>query len=172
MPFVADNPAVDESVLVDETAEALVKRLSIAKSQALADKFPASLIIGSDQVAVLDQQILGKPGSPQRAFEQLKSCQNRLVVFQTGLCLLDTDSGHYQVDCVPFSVHFRKLSDRQIKAYLEQEKPYGSAGSFKAEALGICLFERMQGDDPTALLGLPLIRLTSMLRSAGIELPL
>ena len=171
LPFTADNPAIDESALPNESAKALVQRLSIAKAQALIKKYPDSLVIGSDQVAVLDGRILGKPETHQRAFTQLKQCQNRAVDFHTGLCLLNAASGQYQVDCVPFTVYFRELSDGQITRYLNQEKPYDSAGSFKAESLGICLFKRMQGDDPTALLGLPLIRLTSMLLAAGVELP-
>ncbi len=171
LPFTVDNPAIDESALDNEPAEALVQRLSIAKAQAMVKRHPDALIIGSDQVAAIGGRILGKPRTHERALAQLKQCQNQAVDFHTGLCLLDAASGRFQVDCIPFTVHFRKLSDGQISRYLLQEKPYDSAGSFKAEALGVCLFRKMQGDDPTALLGLPLIRLTSMLMAAGIELP-
>jgi MAF protein len=171
IPFKACAPSIDETARPDESPESLVQRLALEKAQALRRKFNDALIIGSDQMAVLGEKILGKPGSFEHATEQLQQCQGRSVTFQTGLCLLDAVSGDYQLDCIPFTVQFRALSRSQIERYVQQEKPYDSAGSFKSEALGIALFEKMLGDDPTALIGLPLIRLTSMLNAAGMVIP-
>jgi len=171
LPFDTAAPNVDEAQLPDESPQELVKRLSVAKAQAVASQFPDALIIGSDQVAVIDDDILGKPGNHDRAVEQLRRASGRSVNFYTGLCLYNSRTKQHQLDVVSFEVVFRKLTDRQIERYLQREQPYNCAGSFKSEALGITLFEAMRGDDPTALIGLPLIRLTSMLVEEGVALP-
>ncbi|HED15445.1 MAG TPA: septum formation inhibitor Maf [Gammaproteobacteria bacterium] len=171
LPFNTTAPDVDETHLPGESPQDLVKRLSVAKAQAVASQFADALIIGSDQVAVLDGDILGKPGNHDRAVEQLCRASGRCVRFYTGLCLYNSKTNQYQLDVVPFEVVFRKLTDQQIERYLQREQPYNCAGSFKSEALGITLFEAMRGDDPTALIGLPLIRLTGMLMEAGLALP-
>ncbi len=168
--FTTAAPDVDESALPGESPAELVRRLSESKARAVG-KTHAGLIIGSDQVATTGEDILGKPGNHERAVEQLQRLAGRCVTFHTGLCLLDTAQDTMQLDVVPFSVEFRQLSDAQIERYLRREQPYNCAGSFKSEALGITLFTRMRGDDPTALIGLPLIRLTDMLAAAGITLP-
>lgn len=172
LTFLCDNPDVDESRLPDEPAEALVQRLALAKAQAVARRHPGSLVIGSDQVAVLeDGSIVGKPGSAERAVEQLLQTSGRSVTFLTGLCLYNAGNDNYQLCCEPFQVHFRELSRAAIKSYIEKEQPLNCAGSFKSEGLGITLFRRLQGDDPNALVGLPLIRLTDMLAAEGVALP-
>ncbi len=171
LEFVTDSPDIDENPQADESPQELVKRLSLAKAQAVAPRHPHSLIIGSDQVAVLGGQILGKPGTHENAVIQLRNASGHQVVFNTGLCLLNSDTGHAQVRCVPFTVQFRRLSDEQIERYLQHEKPYNCAGSFKSEGLGITLFEKLLGDDPNTLIGLPLIELVRMLENEGIILP-
>jgi len=170
LPFTTAAPDIDESPLPGEAPAALVRRLSERKARAVG-RARAGLIIGSDQVATTGDDILGKPGSHERAVEQLQQLAGRSVTFHTGLCLLDTAKDAVQVDVIPFSVEFRQLGTMQIERYLRREQPYNCAGSFKSEALGITLFRRMRGDDPTALIGLPLIRLTDMLAAAGITLP-
>lgn len=169
LPFETAAPDVDESRQGNESPGALVARLAEAKAHACAAQFPDALIIGSDQVAVLDDKILGKPGNHETAVEQLQAASGRQVDFLTGLCLLNTETQKCQVNVVPFSVVFRPLSDEQIENYLQREHPYNCAGSFKSEGLGICLFEKMQGDDPNALIGLPLIELTTMLATEGMD---
>lgn len=168
--FTTAAPDVDESALPGESPAELVRRLSESKARAVG-KARAGLIIGSDQVATTGEDILGKPGNHERAVEQLQRLAGNSVTFHTGLCLLDSTRDTVQIDVVPFSVEFRQLSDTQIERYLRREQPYNCAGSFKSESLGITLFTRMHGDDPTALIGLPLIRLTDMLAVAGITLP-
>jgi septum formation protein len=168
--FKTIAPDVDESSLPGETPENLVKRLAEAKARVIG-KTCQALIIGSDQVAASGDEILGKPGAHENAVVQLRKLSGKLVTFQTGLCLLNSTTNEIQVDIIPFRVQFRKLDEQQIERYLRADKPYNCAGSFKSEGLGITLFERMHGDDPTALIGLPLIRLTSMLMQAGIVLP-
>jgi septum formation protein len=170
MPFMTAAPDVDESPLVNETAVALVRRLSESKARAVAATHPG-LVIGSDQVATMENNILGKPGTHDQAFRQLRVLSGRRVTFQTGLCLLNTATDEALVDAIPYTVKFRELGDEQIERYLQQDQPYHCAGSFKSEGLGIALFEYMEGSDPTALIGLPLIRLTSMLAQSGIKLP-
>jgi septum formation protein len=170
IPFTTAAPDVDESPLPGETPAVLVQRLSESKARAVG-KTRAGLIIGSDQVATTGNDILGKPGNHERAVKQLQQLAGNTVTFHTGLCLLDSTRDTVQIDVVPFSVEFRQLSDTQIERYLRREQPYNCAGSFKSESLGITLFTRMRGDDPTALIGLPLIRLTDMLAVAGITLP-
>lgn len=168
--FSTAAPEVDETPHQDETPDALVRRLSEAKARAVGASC-SGLIIGSDQVATTGPDILGKPGTHDRAVAQLQHLSGKAVTFHTGLCLLDSTSGELQLDVVPFRVVFRQLDDARIERYLQREHPYNCAGSFKSEGLGITLFERMEGEDPTALIGLPLIRLTTMLARAGIILP-
>lgn len=171
LPFTCCSPNIDERPLADETPEVLVQRLAVAKARALRAQFLQHLIIGSDQVAVLDGQILGKPSTAAAAIAQLTAASGRSVTFYTGLCLLDSASGTIQVDCVPFTVHFRTLSPAQISRYIEREQPLDCAGSFKSEGLGISLFRATEGEDATSLIGLPLIRLCDMLSQAGIIIP-
>jgi MAF protein len=169
-PPLTAAPGIDESRRQDENAAALVRRLAEAKARAIGASHKG-LIIGSDQVATVGDDILGKPGTHERAMEQLRQLSGQTVTFLTGLCLLNSDTGEMQLDVIPFRVCFRQLDDARIDRYLHLDQPYNCAGSFKSEGLGITLFERMEGDDPTALIGLPLIRLTGMLASAGILLP-
>jgi len=171
LPFTWSAPAINETPHPDEDASTLVRRLAEEKARALTPKHPQHLIIGSDQVAVLGKQILGKPHTHERAHAQLLAASGNSVTFLTGLALLDSQSGHCQIDCIPFTVHFRQLSDAQITRYLEAEQPYDCAGSFKAEGLGVSLFRSTEGTDTTSLIGLPLIRLVDMLHAAGIDIP-
>lgn len=167
LPFEAHAPRVDETPDQDEQATDLVARLAEAKARSLAS--PGCLIIGSDQVATLDGEILGKPGDHSRAVAQLRRLRGRRVEFLTGLCLLNGDNGAAQVLVDPFPVAFRDLTDGQIEHYLQREQPYNCAGSFKSEGLGIALFHRLLGDDPNSLVGLPLIRLVDMLAAEGVS---
>jgi MAF protein len=171
LPFVCASPDIDESRQPNESAIDLVTRLAREKAMALAEQFPDHLIIGSDQVAVLGEQILGKPHTFERALEQLKASSGNSVSFLTGLALFNSRTGQCQVDCVPFTVHLRALDDARITRYLHAEQPYDCAGSFKAEGLGVSLFRSTEGPDATSLVGLPLIRLVDMLMSEGVELP-
>ncbi|MFQ7900880.1 Maf family protein [Pseudomonas phenolilytica] len=171
LPFTSCAPAIDETPHPGESAEQLVCRLAAQKAQALAETHPDHLIIGSDQVATLGDSILGKPHTFERARRQLQAASGTTVRFLTGLALLDSRSGRIQIDCVPFTVHFRELDDARIERYLQIEQPYDCAGSFKAEGLGISLFRATEGEDATSLIGLPLIRLVDMLLAEGVELP-
>jgi septum formation protein len=171
LPFSTHSPDVDETARPEEHAAHLTRRLSEAKARALAPLYPDTLIIGSDQALTLDGEILGKPGSHERAREQLSRLSGRTVTFYTGLCLLNTHSNHCQVTVEPFDVSFRPLTAEQIERYLQADHPYGCAGSFKSEALGITLFERFQGRDPNSLIGLPLMALVDFLLTEGIILP-
>jgi septum formation protein len=168
-PFVTASPAIDEAPDPGEAPEALVRRLAEAKARRLAPDFPDAVIIGSDQIAVLDGIALGKPETEERAERQLRAASGRRVEFLTGLCVLDSLSGLSDTVCEPYAVHFRALTDAEIRRYIQRERPLDCAGSFKSEGLGIALFERFEGDDPNALIGLPLIRLAAMLRSVGID---
>ncbi len=168
LPFSTQAPDADESRQSGEDAPALVARLAELKARAVARHEPAALIIGSDQAAALDGAIIGKPGDHERATLQLRRASGRTVIFYTGLCLLDSASGQCQVTVEPFRVVFRPLTVEMIDRYLRREQPYQCAGGFKSEELGIALFERLEGDDPTSLIGLPLIRLTRMLEAAGV----
>ena len=168
--FETTAPGIDERRRPGEPPAAMVHRLAEAKARACASARHA-LVIGSDQVATLDDEVLGKPGIHQRAADQLRRLSGRAVTFLTGLCLLNTATNAAQVDVVPFRVHFRTLDDERIERYLRHDRPYNCAGSFKSEGLGITLFERLEGDDPTALIGLPLICLTDMLAREGVILP-
>ncbi len=171
LPFTCASPDIDENAQPGESPEHLVQRLAEQKAKALAPRHPAHLIIGSDQVAVLDGRIIGKPHHFEGARQQLLDSSNRSLTFLTGLCLLNSSNGHCQVDCVPFTVHFRELDEQRIERYLRIEQPYNCAGSFKAEGLGISLFRSTEGSDSTSLVGLPLIRLVDMLLKEGVELP-
>jgi MAF protein len=171
LAFESLAPQVDESRLDGEGPVELVQRLAEAKARAGAAHYPDALIIGSDQVAVCDQAILGKPGDHARAVEQLTRLSGRRVSFYTGLCLYDAGADRARVEMVPFDVVFRRLDAGRIERYLQRERPYNCAGSFKSEGLGISLFEALQGDDPNALIGLPLIRLVGWLNDAGVEVP-
>jgi len=169
--FETMAPDVDENRQQGESPEALVLRLSEAKARAAASQYPDALIIGSDQVAVCGDEVLGKPGNHEAACVQLRRLAGRRVSFLTGLCLYDTASDNALLDLIPYHVVFRQLTDQQIDRYLKIEQPYNCTGSFKSEGLGISLFESMQGNDPNALIGLPLIRLTGWLNKAGINIP-
>lgn len=169
LPFETLNPAADESLLPDEDAPASVARLAELKARSVAARQSGALIIGSDQLAVLEGEILGKPGDHERAVNQLIRASGQTVTFYTGLCLLDSSSQRLQSEVIPFWVVFRSLNSRQIEGYLRRERPYNCAGSFKSEGLGIALFESLQGEDPTSLIGLPLIRLIRMLEAEGVE---
>ncbi|TCT24183.1 Maf family protein [Thiobaca trueperi] len=168
LTFATAAPDVDEARRPGEPPQVLVLRLAEAKARAVAASHPDALIIGSDQVACLDDAVLGKPGDRAGAIAQLERASGRTVLFQTGLCLLDARSGRAQTLVEPFRVHFRPLSRARIEGYLDREQPYNCAGSFKSEGLGIALFERLEGEDPNALIGLPLIRLIPLLEAAGI----
>ncbi|WP_337009004.1 Maf family protein [Pantoea sp. AS142] len=169
LPFITAAPEIDESPQHDETAEALVTRLAMAKAQALADRYPQHWIIGSDQVCVLDGQITGKPHTTDNARAQLRAASGKAITFYTGLALFHPASGQLLQCYEPFVVHFRTLTDAEIAGYVEKEQPLQCAGSFKSEGLGICLFERLEGRDPNTLIGLPLIALNGMLQQAGIN---
>ncbi len=169
LPFSTARPETDETRRPGESARALVARLAEDKARAVAGRFPEALIIGSDQVAVLGDDILGKPGTHEKARTQLGAASGQEVLFLTGLCLLNALSGRAQVEVVPFTVKFRALTSRQIDNYLRREQPYNCAGSFKSEGLGIALFEAMRGEDPNALIGLPLIHLVTMLNKEGVD---
>jgi septum formation protein len=169
LPFEVIAPAVDETPLAGETPSATTLRLSVLKAQAAAATYPDALIIGSDQVLMLDSEQLGKPGDYDRAFAQLKKMQGRAMVFHTALTLLNSRTGRAQTRDVPTVVHIRPLTDAQIAAYLNKEQPYDCAGSAKSESLGIALMQRMDSPDPTALIGLPLMALTEMLAEEGID---
>jgi len=169
LPFIAVSPDIDEQTLDNEAPEQLVKRLAEQKAQAIAVSYPNALIIGSDQVAVVDSTILGKPGDHQNAVKQLQSVSGKTVQFLTGLALLNSKSGEMQSLVEPFEVSFKLLTFDQIDFYLKQEQPYQCAGSFKSEGFGISLFSKLKGDDPNSLIGLPLIRLIAMLKKQGID---
>ncbi|MDE1166378.1 MAG: Maf family protein [Pseudomonas sp.] len=171
LPFTCSSPDIDESRQPDEPAEKLVRRLAEEKARALAGSHPAHLIIGSDQVAVLGEQILGKPHTFDNACAQLLEASGTQVTFLTGLALLNSATGECQVDCIPFTVQMRELSLATIQRYLQAEQPYDCAGSFKAEGLGVSLFQSTHGPDATSLVGLPLIRLVDMLIQEGVAVP-
>ena len=172
LTFSCHSPDIDESRRPDETPVELVLRLAREKARAVAQEYPGALIIGSDQVAVTaDGEVLGKPGSRDKAIHQLEASSDSTVTFQTGLCLLNSATGRDQCGCEPFAVHFRRLSRATIERYVDQEQPLNCAGSFKSEGLGIVLFKALEGRDPNALIGLPLIMLTDFLAAEGVALP-
>ena len=170
IPFDVAASDVDETPQPGETPQALAGRLALAKARAVAARYPQAAVIGSDQVADLDGEPLGKPGTHARAVQQLQRMRGRIVVFQTAVAVVCLDSGFEQSDIAPVRVRFRDLSDDEIEAYLRAETPYDCAGSAKSEGLGISLLASIDNDDPTALVGLPLIRTCRMLRAAGVRL--
>jgi MAF protein len=167
--FECSKPYTDESPQKNESPQNLVERLAIDKAKAVAMNFPNSLIIGSDQVAVCDNEILGKPHTFDNAVKQLTKFSGKTVVFYTGLCVLDSHNNSMKSLIEPFYVHFKQLSLKQIENYIRAEQPLNCAGSFKSEGLGICLFEKLEGDDPNSLIGLPLIKLVQLLNLHGFD---
>lgn len=170
LEFESVSPQVDESPLANESAEQLARRLAQSKAQSVAENYKDAIIIGSDQVAMIGQEMIGKPGNHEKAMEQLRRASGQMMNFYTAICVLNAASGHTQLDLVPFSVMFHQLDDNTITNYLARERPYNCTGAFKSEGLGIALLEYMNGEDPTALIGLPLIRLTRMLELEGITI--
>ncbi|HEK1767395.1 nucleoside triphosphate pyrophosphatase [Pseudomonas sp. MH2] len=171
LPFTWASPDIDEGRNAEEPATELVRRLARQKAEALANSHSQHLIIGSDQVAVLGEQILGKPHTFERACEQLLAASGQQVTFLTGLALLNSSTGQCQVDCIPFTVTLRELDRERVERYVQAEQPLDCAGSFKAEGLGVTLFQSTHGCDATSLIGLPLIRLVDMLHAEGVQLP-
>lgn len=171
LTFQSASPDIDETPLEGETPQELTARLAILKAQTIAQQFPKHLIIGSDEVACIDGQILGKPHHFEQAFKQLKAASGKKVTFYTGLALLNSTTTTLQAVTIPFHVYFRELADDTIKRYLEIEQPYNCAGSIKAEGLGICLFRKTEGEDVSSLMGLPLIKLVDMLAEEQVFLP-
>ncbi|MBA2778604.1 Maf family protein [Billgrantia kenyensis] len=169
IPYTWVSPDIDETPVEGESPQALVHRLALAKASRVADDHPDHLIVGSDQVAVFEGDILGKPGDAATARAQLARFSGRRVSFLTGLALIDTASGRHWVCHERYDVVFRQLRDDEISRYVQREQPLDSAGSFRMEGLGITLFEKLEGDDPNALIGLPLIRLCALLREAGLD---
>ena len=169
LPFEIEPPEVEETALTGETPAQLACRLALAKAEAVALRHPAAVVIGSDQVADLNGQALGKPGDHARAVRQLQQMRGQVVIFQTALAVVCRDSGFSQSELASVKVRFRDLSDTEIEQYLLAEQPYDCAGSAKSEGLGIVLLESIESDDPTALIGLPLIRTARLLRAAGLD---
>lgn len=169
LPFECAKPNIDETALAGETPQALVERLAIEKAKAVANEFSNALIIGSDQVAVCDGEILGKPHNFDNGVMQLTKFSNKAVTFYTGLCVFDSASNTVKSLVEPFIVHFNELSSSDIASYLKTEQPYNCAGSFKSEGLGICLFKKLEGDDPNTLIGLPLIKLVDLLKQHDLD---
>ncbi len=170
VPFITSNPNIDETPLENETPIQLVERLAIEKAQEVAQTFPNALIIGSDQVALHGNEIVGKPHTHERAVEQLRTASGKKITLYTGLALINAKTGTVQSDVIPYTVHYKTLSEEVIEAYLRKEQPYNCAGSVRSEGLGIALLERFEGDDPNTLIGLPLIRLIGMLKNEGFNL--
>lgn len=170
LPFDVQPPEVDETALPGETPRELAERLALEKARAVAARFPEAVVIGSDQVADLAGQALGKPGDHARATAQLRKMRGQTLIFQTAVAVVCQATGFVERDLAPVQVVFRDLSDAAIERYLQAEQPYDCAGSAKSEGLGIALLSAIDSDDPTALVGLPLIRTCRMLRSAGVEL--
>jgi septum formation protein len=169
LPFEVASPDVDEIPLLRETPQDTARRLAEAKARAVTTRFPQAIVIGSDQVAVLEGMTLGKPGNHANAVLQLKAMRAKEVVFHTAVCVCNAASGHAETRVVPYRVRFRDYSDTQIENYLRREQPYDCAGSARCEGLGIALIDEMRGNDPNALIGLPLIALTEMLAAQGVS---
>ncbi len=169
IPFEVTGPEVDETPLQGEAPAAIAVRLALAKAHAVATRYPAAIVIGSDQVADLNGLALGKPGNHERAVAQLRLMRGRTVIFQTAVAVVCLDTGFAQGELAAVRVQFRDLSDREIEHYLRTEQPYDCAGSAKSEGLGIALLAAIDSDDPTALIGLPLIRTCNLLRAAGLD---
>jgi septum formation protein len=170
VPFDVVSPNVDETPLAGEAPQALATRLALAKAKAVANLHPHAVVIGSDQVADLNGEPLGKPGTHERAVLQLQRMRGHTVVFQTAVSVVCLDRQFEQTEIAQIKVRFRNLSDADIEAYLRAEEPYDCAGSAKSEGLGIALLDAIDNDDPTALIGLPMIRTARLLRAAGIDL--
>lgn len=170
IPFTVESPQVDETPKAGETPAEIAVRLALAKAQAVAERFPDAIVIGSDQVADMQGIALGKPGTHERAVAQLRQMSGKSIVFQTAVAVVCRQSGFSQQSLAQVKVQFRPLRDDEIEHYLRLEKPYDCAGSAKSEGLGIALLESIDNDDPTALIGLPLIRTSAMLRAAGLDL--
>jgi len=169
LPFEVRSPQVDETPLDGEAPAALALRLALAKARAVAAGAPDAVVIGSDQVADLDGQPVGKPGTHERAVQQLRSMSGRSIVFQTAVAVVRLATGFEASALVPVTVRFRRLGEAEIERYLRTEQPYDCAGSAKSETLGIALLDAIESDDPTALVGLPLIRTCALLRQAGLD---
>ena len=169
LPFTCAKPDIDESAQQGESPQALVQRLAIEKAKAVSSQYPNALIIGSDQVAVCAGEILGKPHNFDNAVMQLTKFSGKSITFYTGLCVYDSEKDKAVALVEPFTVHFNRLSLAEITNYLNAEQPYNCAGSFKSEGLGICLFSKLEGDDPNTLIGLPLIKLVALLKQQGID---
>ena len=170
IPFSTISPKIDETPLAGEKSHETALRLAQEKAKKIGVEHPHALVIGCDQVATLDGEQLGKPGNHNNATEQLRKMRGREVKFYSALCLYNAATGNMQAETVPYLVRFRQLTDAQIENYLNKEQPYHCAGSAKSEGLGVALIERMLGEDPNALIGLPLIKLVSMLQNEGINI--
>lgn len=170
IPFNTVSPHVDEAIHNGEKPEETALRLSKEKAKKVGVEYPHALIIGCDQVATLNGEQLGKPLNHKNATKQLRAMRGKEVIFHSALCLFNAETGNMQAEVVPYLVKFRKLTDEQIENYLTKEQPYHCAGSAKSEGLGVALIERMTGDDPNALIGLPLIRLITMLKNEGVNI--
>ena len=171
LPFHCESPNIDESALPNESIDEMIERLSHQKAQAVGKNNPKAWIIASDQVADFNGKAIGKPGTHEKALEQLKMMQGKTVIFKTGLCLFNYESQRSTYICVPTKVSFHDLDDAILENYLHAEKPYDCAGSAKSEGLGISLLSQVKSDDPTALIGLPLVALSGILRSVGYSIP-
>jgi len=169
LPFLCAKPNIDETAKDGESPQTLVERLAIEKAKAVAEEHPIALIIGSDQVAVCEGEILGKPHNFDNAVIQLSKFSGKAITFYTGLCVFDSENDKAIALVEPFTVHFNHLTQSEIANYLKAEQPYNCAGSFKSEGLGICLFDKLAGDDPNTLIGLPLIKLVSLLKQHGLD---
>ena len=169
IPFNSVSPKVDETALDGEKPHETALRLAQDKARKIGKKHPYALIIGCDQVATLDDEQLGKPGNHHNATLQLQKMRGREVTFHSAMCLFNAETGHMQTEVVPYLVRFRQLTDAHIESYLTKEQPYHCAGSAKSEGLGIALIDRMIGEDPNALIGLPLIKLVTMLQNEGFS---
>ena len=169
LPFSCVDPQTEEKAVAGETPADMAKRLALAKARAVAARYPDALVIGSDQVASIDERVMGKPGNHEAALDQLRASSGREVLFHTALALLHIEGDLEQFHVEPFSAFFRKLDENALDNYLRREQPYDCAGSFKCEGLGIALFDKLQGRDPTSLEGLPLIALAGMLATAGVD---
>ena len=169
LSFECDSPDIDETPMKGEHPKDMVARLAKQKADAIAERHPQSVIIASDQCATLDGKIIGKPGDHATAIEQLTAASGRTVTFYTSLCVFNAGTNQYQETVEPFYVYFRELTESQIDNYLKKEEPYNCAGSFKSEGLGISLFDRLEGNDPNTLIGLPLIQLIKMLENVNIQ---
>ncbi len=169
IPFKCASPNINETTLQGESPQALVERLAIEKAKAVSLQYPNAIIIGSDQVAVCQGEILGKPHNFTNGVKQLSKFSNKSVTFYTGLCVYNSETDQVTSLVEPFVVHFKPLSQNEIESYLQAEQPYNCAGSFKSEGLGICLFSKLEGEDPNTLIGLPLIKLVDLLKKHGVD---